>query len=163
MKTNRRFFSIRLVSLFALVVVLGLVLALELTAPPGNETTRRYGIYPNQEGSRSPASVPAMDLSPSGILEPDRITTIQWDCSAPFKSKRLHNVTQVRISGKCLRDLKKITNNNNGYTASIFKFDQQFTTDYLSLEVGTNQLEFLVADSANDNFRQNFEIIVEKQ
>ena len=163
-KAAKRLFSPRIISLFMVVVALGFVLWFDLWS--GSETPPEVHAfrYRKLNGARSPASVPAIDAIPSTYLEPDRIATVNWECERPTKTvETLQNVRQIRLNGSCSSRIKKIINRNNGYTANIFQLKDNFTTDYMSLEVGTNRLEFEYADGATGKSPQFIEIGVEKQ
>jgi hypothetical protein len=155
--------SPRILSLLVIVLVLGVVLRLDLTTRPLDVVAYDHQTVIAPRAGRDPASVPSEAENLSGWKEPDHVATIEWDCLQKNKSKPFQNIAQVRVTGNCLKDVKSITNNNNGYTANIFKIEKGFTTDYLGLEVGTNQLKIEWQDGASSNHSEKLEIIVEKQ
>lgn len=162
-RSNQRFFSPRLMSLAVLVLFLGFVLYLDLWSEPVAETRTSFGVVEASTGSRAPASIGSDKTAKSTLVEPDGIADIEWDCGGIPSSHNLKNITQVRLTGSCLKEVSGVTNKNNGYTANIFHRDDEFTTDYVTLEPGTNKLEVKLADGAIGNFANQIEIVVEKQ
>lgn len=162
-RLNQRFFSPRIWVLLFTVLVLGIVLGIDLWTVPENKTivqTASKSELVNKD-SRSPASISVVDVEK--WQEPDRLVTIDWDCSQKVKSHHLKNVYQMRLNGSCLKDIKRLTNNNNGYTANIFMLNNSYTTDFLSLNEGTNKLVIEWIDGASGNLSRDLDIIVEKQ
>ncbi len=160
-RLNQRFISPQIFVLLAIVLVLGVMLKVDLWTMPENNPIESYEKDAKKVDSRSPASVSAVD--PSNWQEPDRLATIEWDCSRKNSSQHLKNIHQLRLNGNCLKDVKRITNNNNGYTANIFMLEKSFTTDFLSLNEGTNKLKLEWINGASGNLSEDLEIVVEKQ
>lgn len=163
MRVLRRFFSPRITSLATLVALLAVLLYFDLVTKPETDSYSVRRVSNTVSSTRAPASIAEVPQSTSSFVEPDRITTIEWNCEDASSIQSLKNITQVRLSGSCLKDVKTITNKNNGYTANIFRRESEFTTDYVTLESGTNKLEMKAADGATGNLLQKLEIIVEKQ
>jgi hypothetical protein len=166
MKLKQTFISPRLTALLLLVLILGVGLQFDLMARPesfpvGVPVIRQA--RPTNLSERAPANIGTQEFHISTWSEADKILTIEWDCQTIKKQKKLINVTQLRLNGSCLRDIKKITNKNNGYTANLFALEKSFTTDFLSLEVGANILNIEWVDGASANRVTSLEITVEKQ
>ncbi len=167
--------SLRVCALFLLVGSLGALLRMDLWARA--EILEPQSIHPpkriiaNSLQSRSPSSIkegtpPESQNLWASIEEGEPIhqtLTIDWDCSPKNQMFRVSNVGQLRLSGKCLREIKGITNHQNGYTANIFKLKDNVTTDYVSLNPGSNRLHLEWLNGATGNLSHVLEIIVEKQ
>jgi len=165
--------SVRVALLLLLVLVLGVVLKIDLWTQPVvsismmnpmvsssvNATEKISG------GDRAPSSisVPEFTTSTSQVAEGLSDKTLEWDCSTGKNSIRVSNLNSLRLDGKCLKKIKRIVNNTNGYTASIFQWGDGATTDYLSLDAGSNHLHIEWNDVATGKPPESLEIIVEKQ
>lgn len=160
----RTIFSPRLSALALIVLVLGFILKFDLWREPETEPAFVVSTSAKAESvnSRSPASV-AKDVVSKDWEETDKMLTVNWDCSSSNKFNLIKNIQQLRLSGTCLKKLKKVVNTSNGYTANLFQIDQSFTTDFLSLNEGINKLSFEWDDGASANSPKTVEIIVKKQ
>lgn len=172
--------SLRVITLMIIVISLGLILKKDLWSPPDIIVHKKVSPFPQRlmakaPNTRAPSSINSraideMDVTqkmwPSVADETEierHVTTMVWDCSANNQVIRLNQVEQLRLNGKCLKDLKSIVNQSNGYTANIFQLKESATTDYLSLNSGSNQLKLEWLDGATSNSPKELEIIVEKQ
>lgn len=165
--------SVRVVLLLLIVLVLGVVLKIDLWTQPIVSSSMMSSTVslsatstekkPGDRRAPSSIGVPEFTASPSEVTERLSDTTLEWDCSTEKKSIRLSNINSLRLDGKCLKNIRRIVNNTNGYTASIFRWGDGATTDYLSLDSGTNYLQMEWNDVATGKSPEFFEIIVEKQ
>lgn len=165
--------SIRVTLLLLIVLALGVVLKIDLwTQPVASSSMVRSTVSVSATsmmkepgGRRSPSSinVPELTTSARDVAEGLSDTTLEWDCSAVKKPIRLSNINSLRLDGKCLKNIRRIVNNTNGYTASIFQWVDGATTDYLSLDMGVNYLQMEWNDVATGKSPESLEIIVEKQ
>lgn len=172
--------SLRVITLMVIVISLGMILKMDLWTPPESIVHKKISPLPqrlmaNAPNTRAPSSINSRALNEievtqkiglsvidERVAEP-HVTTMGWDCSSKNQVIRLSQVEQLRLSGKCLKDLKRIVNQSNGYTANIFQLKDSATTDYLSLNSGSNQLQLEWLDGATSNSPKVLEIIVEKQ
>lgn len=95
-------------------------------------------------------------------LKTQQSVTLDLNCSKIKQSYSFSNVNQIRIQGTCLKDIKKITNEKNGYTANLFNLAHGVTTDLLSVEEGENP--FLIEWNKQEalNRPSKINIIIEK-
>lgn len=116
----------------------------------GGDRQKSHFSQEEAESERQPASVPVIDAS--SISKKDiknQVVTIDLDC---LKRGSLPSIDssarQVRVRGRlCDQGLgsklvsSTIMNRSNGYTASSFHLKgRRFTSDYISLAPGTNQI-----------------------
>lgn len=172
--------SLRVITLMIVVISLGMILKLDLWTPLDHKIPKKNRSLPTRlmahsTDTRTPSSINSQALNDlptaqnnwtsaveGGASEP-LVTTMDWDCSAKNQVIHLNQVEQLRLSGKCLKGVKKIVNHSNGYTANIFQLKDSATTDYLSLNSGSNQLQLEWLDGATSNSPKVLEIFVEKQ
>lgn len=172
--------SLRVITLMIIVISMGMILKMDLWTPPESTVHKKTHSTPkrlmaNSAEKRAPSSINNNALNESVMVEKAwtsvaeerdaelHVTTMDWDCSSKNQVIRLNQVEQLRLSGKCLKSLKGIVNQSNGYTANIFQLKESATTDYLSLNSGSNQLQLEWNDGATSNSPKVLEIIVEKQ
>jgi hypothetical protein len=66
----------------------------------------------------------------------------------------------LRLEGKCIYQLENIVNKTNGYTASVFNREKSFTTDYISLSVGKNFIQFSYKNDKNQDITRQLPVFV---
>lgn len=155
--------SYRLLTLFVIVVVLGLFLTFDLWEAPERQNFMAFERKSMAKQGRSPASESKSGGGVSDLIESDHIVTLDWNCADKRALSTPGEVNQIRLNVICERAIRRVTNKNNGYTANLFKLGDRLSTDYISIESGTNRLEFQLADGAIGNPPDVFEITIEKQ
>lgn len=173
--------SLKVITLMILVFGLGMVVKLDLWTPPDPASFKKNLPAPKRlmahsADKRAPSSISSQALHDVSATQKTwtavgeevaaetlLVTTMDWDCNVKNQVIHLNKVEQLRLNGKCLKGLKAIVNNSNGYTANIFQLKDTATTDYLSLNSGSNQLQLEWLDGATGNLPKVLEIIVEKQ
>lgn len=155
-------FSKRLLTLLGVVVVFGGLLGVDLSTKPEALGIPSKTWDREDEGARKPASE-ATEIPPPSILrEANHVESIPWDCKTSKITQKFSNVTQLRLFGSCLRWVKAITNKNNGYTANIFNLEKNFTTDFIWLDQGVNQLSVEWIENVRGNPPEIIEITMER-
>jgi len=165
--------SLKIITLIMIVGTFGVLLKLDLWTLPDQFNKTNVLSIPNRimasvTNNRAPSSISSSEISKNiwSSVEDSveyHVSTLDWDCSSNNQTIRVNKVGQLRLNGKCLKNAKRIVNSRNGYTANIFKLKDTTTTDYVSLDLGSNNLQFEWLDGASSNSSQTLEIIVEKQ
>jgi hypothetical protein len=92
--------------------------------------------------SRMPASIPEKELQKAAQIA-DRSSIVLVNCDQPSSHEDVQSA-YIRLTGTPCEQVEnlQITNKTNGFTASvIFKKDNLFTTDFIDLKEGENNLE----------------------
>ena len=162
-KKPRKLISKRLMLLILIVVFLGFGLWIDIVRTNSTQAIQIVNKMRklNSVGVREPASIPSAEQVQSKFVENANIGIYELDCSMINKKHIVNEFTQLRISGSCLKKIRKITNMSNGYTATIFNIENSVTTDFLTLNKGINKLNLEATDGASGNILLVIEISVE--
>ncbi len=98
-------------------------------------------------GNRRPAGTATGPQSAGGAAETDagsgQLATLDWNCAESKETPKLKG-THVRLKSKYCDKTEspsvKIINQKNGYTAAVFLAAKGFSTDFIDLDDGENQL-----------------------
>jgi hypothetical protein len=129
----------KLARLFSLVLIIP-VFALGYCNLSNNFSAPREFLVADNQEDRQPASSDDPQKSPSPY-------TFYIDCESEnnltTKAKRLRIVGQLCLkTKKQTRSSSAIHNKTNGYRATVFSLDKKrFTTDYITLEEGQNEID----------------------
>ena len=93
--------------------------------------------------SKTPSRGLASVVSSPGNTQHNRLSrpvTLDWDLSSPSLEKEIQG-THLRLKG-LVKGLKtsSVKNETNGFTASVFLTGAEFTTDFIELNEGQNQI-----------------------
>ncbi|MEQ1875228.1 MAG: hypothetical protein ABL958_01190 [Bdellovibrionia bacterium] len=141
---------------FLLVVGLGLMAAMTILSDPGT-------FKPKTAMERDLASV---DDGEDKVLETLKSTSVlTLECS---KKRDIVSWTQqIRLKGHLCREdgpgiqSTKIENTRNGYVATVFHQDREYTTDFIQLSEGENQL--IVRHTLSDGQVEEMNFTVTRQ
>lgn len=143
---------------FGLVLVFGFAVSLTLLQPPSSLARKAKG-----ESTRQPASIAALPaVVPNHIVvDPGaHVSDFSVSCEAAAESTFAPTIQQVRLRGKtCLPSSKarlttaQVRNMTNGFVATVFTPDDtRFSTDYINLKDGQNQIMIEMSFSDGTNF-----------
>lgn len=132
---------------FGLVLVFGVGVGLSLLQPPSTLAK----IQPKTSSERQPASIPplAAEVPNHIVVDPGaQVSDFNVTCEATSESNFAETVQQVRLRGRtCLPNSKarlksaQVRNLSNGFVATVFTpDDSRFSTDYINLKAGLNQI-----------------------
>lgn len=142
---------------FILVIGLGLIAMMTLFSDPGSLR------------ARTPADrdIASIDDDSSKVVETSKTTSVlTLECSN--KEDIVSWTQQIRLKGHLCKDSGnlsitsiKIENKRNGYVATVFHQDRDFTTDFIQLSEGANEL--LVKHTLSDGQVEEFNLVVNRQ
>jgi hypothetical protein len=142
---------------FALVVAIGLIAMTTILSEPG-----RINVRPMAE--RELASVELNSLKENEPLKTASILALE--CSD--KSEAVSWTQQIRLKGRVCESASgtsivssQIENMRNGYVATVFHQDKDFTTDFIQLSEGENQL--IVKHTMSDGKVEQHKVVITRQ
>ena len=139
MKSTARAQELKFLALtFALVVCLGAGSLVNMVKAPQVMLAKNAAV-----GSRLPASVPSglPGEKPASALS--NLDTLEWSCGDAGKNMEV-NSNRLRVKGRaCGKQLQGlvITNLTNGLVATVFNGERGYTTEYMDLNPGRNELK----------------------
>lgn len=137
------------VSVFAVLVAVNFFYLLSDQALATKSQKQAEILVPEVSGGRKPASLPEPS---SDVLSLNSL------CDFKGLEKSQTGLEFVELGGtNCLKNKKilklKISNETNGYVASIFELDKEkFKTDLIRLNLGANKISISGFDSQNNKF-----------
>jgi hypothetical protein len=114
-------------------------------------------------GQRNPAAVPvrSLDTAPRNAIH-SRSVVMDFDCKQNGDLEV--DGTLLRLKGQdfsCLNDKwtdVSITNHSNGFTAAVIFLKKGFTTDFIDLKEGENNLEIQAKDDKGQQVTKKFTV-----
>lgn len=108
-----------------------------------------------KSNDRSPASI-----SPAAIaatFEKPTVETIKINCAQPVEKieTSAHQIRLITVNCKNKMDLTSVTNQSNGFTASIFKSVEGLSTDFIDLNEGVNLFVLSTAAESDKHADKN--------
>lgn len=129
--------------LVALVALLAVPTLWSWFAPPGVPVGSSGG--PKSARGLASVGTPAPPSEKSGKLS--RPVTLTWDLPGGDLSREIEG-THLRLKGATKNNrLDSVTNGSNGFTASVFLNGADFTTDFIELNEGVNEIQIEGADA----------------
>lgn len=134
----------------ALVLVVGVPAFFSVVHAPTN--LREEGLQ--IESSRGPASV----VTSSETSQFAKAETLSFDCNKEWRGQEL-KATHLRIKAINCEGKAQVTNQSNGFTASlVYAKKAEFTTDFIDLVEGKNDLVISAIDSKGKKVQKNLRI-----
>lgn len=154
-KQNRAEIESRFLTITAvLITFIGVPAFFSVMKDPTTETVKVYKV----DQGRQPASIELHESKYASPETAEKVSTIQIDCQAPTDSQEVAS-SLVRLTGNNCGEGKEfqVTNQTNGYTASIVMLrNNQYTTDFIDLKEGPNQLEVVVQNENGQAQKKSF-------
>ena len=141
--------------LICLVLGLAIPVLMSWFSPPESNSK----LVLKEGGRRGIASVDeAAKEESKGAGKLGRPVTLDWDLSAHEFAKEVDG-THLRLKGfqKGMKT-ESIVNLSNGFTASIFASGAEFTTDFIELKEGANEIKVNVTDAHGRKMTKKIEI-----
>ncbi len=155
--SKRPLISSKVKLLFVIVLTLGFILKLDVWSTQENSAASS-----DAARTRSPASISNVNImNEVDLQETFHSTSLTWDCSPQKTYYKFSHFNQLRLNGNCLSKIKSLKNTKNGYTANLFAVDGGYTTDFLSLEKGENDLKIEWFENVNKNAPEYLKIQIE--
>lgn len=168
--SKRPLISSKVKLLFVIVLILGFILKLDVWTSPDIRDLKSSSLSNQKNGeassegarTRSPASISNVNImNDVDLQETFHSTSLTWDCSPQKTYYKFSHFNLLRLNGNCLSKIKSLKNTKNGYTANLFAVDGGYTTDFLSLEKGENELKIEWLENANKNAPEYLKIQIE--
>jgi hypothetical protein len=119
-----------------LVLFLGLGSFLNLVKAPD----RALAAKNSEIGVRIPASVPGELLSQAPASALNSLENLEWSCGEGTKNIEVSS-HRIRVKGRgCGKESLSITNETNGLVATVFNGEKGYSTEYMDLNPGKNDL-----------------------
>lgn len=137
----------------SLVILMGVPMALDLLKNP-----EAHAEMTVQQQVRNPAS---LSLPKVAIQKSEKTAVIKLDCDLSSEALSTEG-PYLRIQGQlCHQSLDRIQviNQTNGFTANIMKVGSgEFTTDFLDLSEGINEIQMISTTDAGDSITKTFTV-----
>ncbi|GIL16662.1 MAG: hypothetical protein BroJett040_04130 [Oligoflexia bacterium] len=154
-KIESQFLSITAV----LVTLIGVPAFFSVMKDPTADVVRVYKV----DSGRSPASIELAENKYSQVEVSDKVSTLTVDCESQMDEQEVSSAL-VRFTGKGCSQGKEfqVVNQTNGFTASIVPLkNNQYTTDFIDLKEGVNQIE--VVSHAEDGQPQKRSFVIHRR
>lgn len=128
-----------------------------LVEPPASPSS---GLSREPASQKSSPGAGPVDMAPTA--EP--LETLQWDCqdyAAAPQFKGSHLRLKSRFCDKSEPQELKVTNHSNGYTAAVFINASGFSTDFIDLKDGMNQISIEWTSGQGQKVKRDLSVVRE--
>jgi hypothetical protein len=117
---------------FGLVLSLGMGAILNFLKLPEQKASEAL--------SRNPASLPSASASEAVAPALTKIESLEWSCGDQEKNIAVSS-NRIRVKGRaCSKESISIVNETNGLTATVFEGEKGYSSEYMELNLGENQI-----------------------